>query len=285
MVVLKKVKTFAELVKFEHTIFALPFAYLGAFLGKWGWPGWYEFIWITLAMFGARSSAMGFNRVIDRFIDAANPRTNGRPLPQGKMKSSEVVILSILAFGLLVWATYKLSPWHVIYLPIILAILVGYSYTKRFTWACHLVLGIAISFAPLGGWIAVTGEMSKPAFLLAGIVACWIAGFDIIYATQDYDFDKKTGLHSIPVRFGLEKGLLISQGLHLVVIILLVILYLYLPLGRLFLVGISVTAILLIYEHSLVSAHDLSKVNVAFFNINGVISILLFIFTLLDIYL
>ncbi|MFZ5943027.1 MAG: UbiA-like polyprenyltransferase [Bacillota bacterium] len=282
--VFKKVKTFAELVKFEHTIFALPFAYLGAFLAAWGWPGWHTFFWVTMAMFGGRSAAMGFNRVIDRMIDAANPRTKGRPLPQGKIKSSEVVILSVLAFALLLWSTYELSPPHVIYLPIIMFILVGYSYTKRFTWVCHLVLGAAISFAPLGGWIAVTGTMEVPAFILTGVVACWIAGFDIIYAIQDYEFDVKTGLHSIPVRFGIKRALYFSRTLHFIVVILLITLYYYLPVSWIFAAGVLATAVLLTYEHSLVSAYDLSKINVAFFNVNGIISVLLFFFAVIDIY-
>jgi len=280
--VVKKVKTFAELVKFEHTIFALPFAYMGAFLGAQGWPGWHNFIWITLAMFGARSAAMGFNRAIDRVVDARNPRTKGRPLPQGKMKPLEVIILSLLALGLLIWATYELSSIHMVYLPLIMVFLIGYSYTKRFTWACHFVLGIAISFAPLGGWIGVTGKMEAPGFILAGVVLCWITGFDIIYATLDYEFDKKEGLYSIPVHFGLRKALLFSKGLHILVIILLFFLYYYLPLGWTYAAGILLIGVLLWYEHSLVSPNDLSRVDVAFFNVNGIISVLLFTFTLAD---
>ncbi|MBZ4653005.1 MAG: 4-hydroxybenzoate polyprenyltransferase [Peptococcaceae bacterium] len=280
-----KAKTFAELVKFEHTIFALPFAYMGALLAKKALPTWLQFIWITLAMVGARSAAMGLNRVIDRYIDKENPRTANRHLPRGLISVWEVMVFVVLSFLLLIYATYRLSPRHLIYLPVIILILTGYSYTKRFTWLCHLVLGIAIGFAPMGGWIGVTQSMQLETFILGLVVAFWIAGFDIIYATQDLEFDRQYGLYSMPVTFGLKKALFVAKLFHVVVVLLLVSLYSLLDLGWWYLAGVFVTNLLLHYEHSIISPQDLSRVNVAFFNINGLISIQLLVFTLLDVLL
>ncbi|MBZ4687868.1 MAG: 4-hydroxybenzoate polyprenyltransferase [Clostridia bacterium] len=281
--VLKKVKTFAELVKFEHTVFALPFAYTSAFLAAGGVPAVPKLFWITVAMVGARSAAMGFNRLIDRAIDAKNPRTAGRHLPRGKISIREVLIFNLLAVLLLTVSVLQLSPGHIIYLPFILGILVGYSYTKRFTPYCHLVLGLAISFAPLGGWIAISQKSSLSALLLAATVGAWVAGFDIIYAMQDIDFDRAHGLHSLPADFGVKTALWWSRSLHILSVLFLLLIYKVLSLGVPYLLGVVIVAGLLGYEHALVSPRDFSKVNVAFFNVNGIISMIIFCFTLLDI--
>lgn len=280
---LNKAKTFAELVKFEHTIFALPFAYIGAFLGSGGFPGWPELGWITLAMVGARSAAMGLNRIIDRTVDAKNPRTKERPLPKGLLTVKESMLFVLISFALLFYAVSVLSPRHIVYLPLIVAVLVVYSYTKRFTYLCHLVLGVAIGFAPLGGWVAVTKQVDPESLLLLAVVAFWVAGFDIIYATQDLEFDRENNLHSIPARFGLPAALLTARLMHAMVVIMLIILYYILHLGWYYLAGTAVTALLLHYEHSIISPADLSRLGVAFFNVNSLISVQLFIFVLIDV--
>ncbi|WP_227767675.1 UbiA-like polyprenyltransferase [Zhaonella formicivorans] len=280
--VLKQTKTFAELVKFEHSIFALPFAYTGSFLAAGGFPGFWKFAWITIAMVGARSAAMGFNRLIDRVIDAKNPRTADRHLPRGLISPRQVLIFSLAGFGALGMAIWQLSPRHMIYLPLLVFILICYSYTKRFTPYCHLVLGLAIAFAPLGGWIAVRQQSSLAALLLSATVGSWVAGFDIIYAIQDIDFDRSYGVHSIPADYGINAALWWSRGLHSLSVLFLVMIYKLLPLGFLYLVGIIMAAGLLCYEHLLISPRDFSRINVAFFNVNGLISMIVFVFTLLD---
>jgi len=278
----KKVKVFAELVKFEHTIFALPFAYAGAILGARGIPSASEILLITLAMVGARSAAMGFNRLIDWEIDRLNPRTKDRPLPRGLIGGVEVLVFSLLSLGLLIGAAWLLDPLAVKFLPLVVPLLVLYPYTKRFTWLCHFWLGAAQFFAPFGAWLAVSGEIELPAVLLGATVGLWVAGFDIIYATLDLDFDRQHGLYSLPAAFGLEKALLISRCVHLLVVGLLLGVYLTADLGLIFLFGVVLAAILLFYEHSLVSPQDLSKVDAAFFNVNGYISVILFAAVLLD---
>jgi len=279
-----KVKNFAQLVKIEHSIFALPFAYMGAILARQGFPNWSQFFWITLAMVCARSAAMGLNRVIDRAIDAANPRTAQRHLPRGVLSVTEVMVFVVLASLLFTYTVYVLSPAHLVYVPAILFVLAGYSYTKRFTWLSHLVLGLAIGLAPVGGWIAVTRRVEPDALLLGTVVALWIAGFDIIYAAQDLEFDRSYGLYSMPANLGLGTALNIAKLLHAgSLLILLVILY-RLSLGWWFAAGSLICGLLLYYEHSLVSPNDLSKVDKAFFNVNGIISIQLLFFTLLEIF-
>jgi 4-hydroxybenzoate polyprenyltransferase len=291
MVLIKnKAKTFAELVKFEHTVFALPFAYLGAILALQGQvgqalPTFNQVFWITVAMVGARSAAMGMNRLIDHELDRANPRTAGRHLPRGLVSVREVRTFIVGAISVFVFSVYRLSPGHVVYVPVILLLMIGYSYTKRVTCLSHVVLGFVIGFAPLGGWLAVKHKMELPAVLLGLLVALWIAGFDIIYATLDYDFDKKYGLYSLPVTLGLKKALAVAAVFHVVVAALLFALRFLLGLGLWYLTGVFVTALLLYYEHTLVPPHDLSRVNTAFFNVNGLISIQLFVFTVLDIIL
>ncbi len=280
-----KVRTFAGLVKFEHTVFALPFAYLGAVLGIRGLPAWEQLFWMTMAMVGARSAAMGLNRLIDRELDQANPRTAGRHLPHGLVSIREVKTFIVGALLLFTLSVYRLSPGHVVYIPLIALLMIGYSYTKRFTCLSHIVLGLVIGLAPLGGWISVTQKIELPAVLLGLTVALWIAGFDIIYATLDYDFDKGYGLHSLPVARGLRSALFISAVFHFIVAVLLVTLYFLLNLGSWYLTGVILSVLLLYYQHALVLPHDLSRVNTAFFNVNGLLSIQLLVFTALDIFL
>jgi len=271
-----KLKKLAGLIKLEHTIFALPFAYMGTFLAARSWPAGIKLFWITVAMVGARSAAMALNRLIDRQIDARNPRTAGRHLPQGLVSSKEVLYLIIVSLGILMLAAWRLNPLCVKLSPLLL-VLVLYPYTKRFTWGSHFVLGMALSFAPMGGWIAVTGSIQPATLLLGLIVGLWVAGFDIIYATLDYDFDRREGLYSIPVKFGIKKALLMARLLHAATVVLLFGLGVYLHLGYLYMAGVLITAVLLHYEHFLVAPEDLSKVNLAFFSINGTVSIVMFI--------
>lgn len=283
---MKKLKIILEMIKFEHTIFALPFAYLGAVLGSFvvtgDLPSWSQIFWITLAMVGARSAAMALNRLIDRVMDARNPRTKARAIPAGLLSVFEVLLFVIGSFALLILSAYMLNPLAVKLLPIAVFFLVVYSYTKRFTWACHFVLGIAIGLAPLGGWVGATGTLPWEAFILFLAVALWTAGFDIIYATQDSEFDHKNKLYSIPSYFGISKALIISKTCHVLAVLFLFILFLITPLSWVYLLGSLIAAGILVYEHSLVKADDLSKVDIAFFTMNGILSILVFLFTLGD---
>lgn len=288
-----KVKVFLEMIKFEHTIFALPFAYMGAFLAVKYMPGsshsvmptaW-QFIFITLAMIGARTAAMSLNRLIDRHIDALNPRTSGRAIPAGALGIVEVWLYTILSFAVLIFSALQLSPLAAKLLPIAVIALLGYSYTKRFTWLCHVALGIAIGIAPMGSWVAITNSLDLPAWLLGLAVAFWIAGFDIIYACQDFEFDKKNGVYSIPARFGIKKALYISSAFHVVAAVLLLVLGLQLNLGLIYFIGFVIAVAILYYEHTLVKPHDLSKLDMAFMNMNGYLSTLMFVFTLGELYL
>ncbi|WP_126427307.1 UbiA-like polyprenyltransferase [Brevibacillus marinus] len=284
--VLRKLGIILEMIKFEHTIFALPFAFMGAVLGsivvEGAWPTWGEMFWVTVAMVGARSAAMSLNRLIDRYIDARNPRTANRALPAGLLSVGEVILFIIVSFAMLFLAAFQLNDLAVKLLPLAVFVLILYSYTKRFTWACHFVLGVAIGFGPLGGWIATTGQVDGAALLLFVTVMLWTAGFDIIYACQDAEFDQKEGLYSIPSRFGIANALLISRGCHLLTVVGLFALYRQAALSLWFLLGVILAALILIYEHSLVKPTDLSKLNVAFFAMNGILSVVVFTFTLLD---
>lgn len=287
--IVKRVKDFSEMIKFEHTIFALPFAYMGAFLAKGGFPSLVQMLWITLAMVGARTAAMSLNRLIDRYIDAKNPRTANRALPKGLLSVAEVWIYVALSWLLLLVAAWNLNPLHqpvpltVKLMPLVVFVLTIYSYTKRFTWACHLVLGLSLGLAPIGSWVGITGTLDLPAILLCLAVLTWSAGFDVIYACQDYEFDKGAGLHSIPSAFGIRKSLIISKTLHVLAIVFLVSTGYVLNMGYLYWLGVLVATGILIYEHSLVSADDMSKLDVAFFSMNGILSVLVFVFTLADI--
>lgn len=278
-----KIRTYAELVKFEHTVFALPFAYLGAVLAGKALPGVRTVFWITLALASARSAAMGLNRLIDRNIDAANPRTANRHLPRGLIGVGEVKFFIFLSMAVFICCVYILSPFHLVFTPLIILFLAGYSYTKRFTCLSHLVLGITDGFAPLGGWIAVAQKIEAPAILLGSAVAFWIAGFDIFYALLDLDFDREAGLYSIPALLGVRKALLIAKILHLATGALLLVIFFVLDLGYWYLTGVVISIILLWYENSLIIPGDLKRINTAFFNVNGIISTVLLAFSVLDV--
>ncbi|MDV2884323.1 UbiA-like polyprenyltransferase [Alkalihalophilus pseudofirmus] len=287
--VVRKLKIILEMIKFEHTVFALPFAYFGAILGSFivneTWPTLMQWVWITVAMVGARSAAMSLNRVIDEKIDKYNPRTADRAIPAGLISKIEVMFFIIISFAMLIYAAFQLNQLAVYLLPLAVFFLVIYSYTKRFTWACHLILGITIALAPLGGWVAVTGSVSFEAFVLFTAVALWTAGFDVIYATQDADYDRERGLYSIPSRFGIRKALILAKLFHVISFAAFFLLFLITPLSWLYLIGVIIAGLIMIYEHSLVSADDLSKVGVAFFTMNGILSLVMFIFTVGDVWL
>jgi len=276
---LGKLRTFLEAIKFEHTVFALPFAYLGMLLAAGGAPTLAQFFWITVAMGAARTLAMALNRLIDREIDARNPRTAGRALPRRLISAPEMALFAALAGVVLVVAAWQLNPLCVQLLPGAVVVLVGYSYTKRFTWMSHAVLGLADALAPIGGWIAVTGSLAPEALLLGFAVGIWIAGFDVLYACQDVDFDRANGLHSIPARFGIPVALNVAKAAHVLTVLALVLLGLALGLGVLYWAGVVAAAGLLIYEHSLLKPDDLSRLDMAFFNINGYIAVVLFLAT------
>lgn len=284
---MSKIRLFLGMIKFEHTIFALPYAYIGMVMASYyktgAWPGWGTFLWITLAMIGARSAAMGLNRVIDAAIDAKNPRTANREIPSGAIKSLEAWLFILASFVLLGVSAWMLNPLCFKLLPLAVFVLVLYPYCKRFTWACHLVLGVADSFAPLGGWLAVTGHFDVPGLLLAGAVAVWIAAFDIIYACQDVDFDREHGLYSIPSRFGITAGLWISRLMHIATIVLFALVPLYVHLGIFYWIGVAAVACLLWYEHRIISPKDMSKIDIAFFTVNSYVASVAFVFTFADI--
>jgi 4-hydroxybenzoate polyprenyltransferase len=266
-------RRFVSLVKLEHTVFALPYAYTGAILALGEVPSAPQLFWITVAMVGARSLAMALNRLIDAAIDARNPRTARREIPAGLLSRGNVAafaLASLIVFLIAVWQLAPVTRWL---WPIPVAGFVIYPYLKRFTWLCHPFLGVVDGLAPVGGWVAVTNHVDATAFLLGGAVALWIAGFDIIYATMDLEIDRRQGLHSIPRRFGVATALRITRAFHLASVLLLVWLGLALGLGPLYYLGVAVVATLLAYENSIVSADDLSRVDMAFLTMNGVIAL------------
>lgn len=278
----RRLKAFLAMIKAEHTVFALPFAYLGMLLAvDDGWPTWHQFIWITVAMASARTVAMGANRIIDRSVDAENPRTKSRPLVSGRVSLSTAQAGTLAALGLLGVAAWQLGPLPTMLMPGAVALLVGYSFTKRITWLSHIILGITDGLAPMGAWAAVRGSLltakDVPAWLLLGAVSTWIGGFDLIYACQDVAFDRRTGLHSVPAQFGVATALRLSALSHLVTVVLLLALGVQAQLGWPYWVGMGVVIGLLIYEHRLVQPADLSRIDVAFFNVNSAISITLLI--------
>jgi 4-hydroxybenzoate polyprenyltransferase len=279
---LKKIKIILEMIKFEHTIFALPFAFTGALLAAGGIPAWRTVLWITVAMFGARSAAMGFNRWADRKIDAENPRTKTRALPLKLVTPGQVIVFTAVSSALLLLSARMLNPLSFYLSPLALAIVFFYSYTKRFTYLSHVFLGLGISLAPIGAWVAVTGKIQAPALVLGVAVLFWLLGFDVLYALQDMEFDRKTGLHSIPQRFGIRRSLWISRVSHAVTMAALFWLSVELSLGWFYLTGVFIALCLIVYEHTLVKESDLSKLDLAFFNMNGYISVTVFLFTLLD---
>jgi 4-hydroxybenzoate polyprenyltransferase len=284
---LAKTKVFLEMIKFEHTIFALPFAYVGALLASLmqmnSLPTVAKTIWITLAMVGARTAAMALNRLIDKTIDLKNPRTSMRALPAKLISQRSVLVFIVLSLALLLVAAAQLHPICLYLSPVALFFLITYSYTKRFTWLCHYFLGITIALAPLGGWVALSGDAPWQAYLLFIAVALWIAGFDIFYACQDAEFDRKEGLFSIPSRFGMQTSFWIARITHILSFTCLLLLYFFSPLSWIYLIGLLIAAVLLVYEHSIISPNDLSRLNQAFFMMNGMLSITVFVCTLLDV--
>ena len=278
----EKIALYLKMIKFSHSIFALPFAFTGAILAATGIPSLKQIFWIIIAMVSARSGAMGLNRIIDREIDAANPRTANREIPSGKINVGSAVFFTVLSLTVFVFSAYMLNPLCLKLSPIAVAVLFIYSYTKRFTWLSHIVLGIAISAAPVGAWIAVRGTFNAEILPIAFAVVFWLTGFDVLYALQDIEFDRSHGLHSIPERFGIKDTLIFSRVFHLITCGLLAFTGIIFDLGIFYWIGMAVAGGLFIYEHSLVKANDLSRLDMAFFNMNGYISITVFAFTLLD---
>jgi 4-hydroxybenzoate polyprenyltransferase len=282
MRLIKKLQIVFEMVKIEHTIFALPFALMGAFLAAKGWPRPEQAGWIILAMIGARSAAMAFNRLVDLPFDARNPRTANRALPRKQISKGFVIAFIVISSSVLVFSASRLNRLSLELSPVALAIIFFYSYTKRFTWLAHIFLGISLACAPIGAWIAIRGDITLSPLILGSVVALWVAGFDIIYSCQDVEFDQKEALYSIPKRFGVAGALWISAILHLIMLALLGFLFWKEGLGSISYLGWGIVGLLLAYEHSLVRPKDLSRANAAFFTINGWISVLLFLTTMID---
>ena len=274
-----------EMIKWEHSVFALPFALCGAMLAANGLPAGQQLFWIVVAMVAARSAAMAFNRLADASIDAANPRTRTRALPSGTLTPAFVTSFVIISCGVFVLAASRLNRLAFMLSPVALAVVLLYSYTKRFTRWSHLFLGLALGIAPSAAWIGVRGSFDPRILLLTAAVTFWVGGFDVLYACQDYEFDQQAGLHSIPRYFGVAQSLWIARWFHVVMLMLLICLVFAFGLGKLALAGVIVVALLLGYEHSLVSATNLSKLNAAFFTMNGVISVVFFLFVAGDLLL
>ena len=274
----QKLKMTLAMIKFEHTLFALPFAFLGAILAANGLPTWWQMLWITVAMVGARSAAMTFNRIIDRDIDAANPRTANRELPTGKLSVGFAWVFLYVSIGVFVLASYLLNWLTFALSPVALLFVLGYSYAKRFTSLAHILLGISLAISPSAAWIAVRGALDDAVpILLSLLVLMWTAGFDVLYACQDFEYDRKSGLRSIPARYGIQNSLWIARFFHLQAFVVLVLLYLMTSLGWLALGGVALIGILLVYQHTLVKASDLSRMNAAFFTTNAFVSVILLI--------
>ena len=278
MALIHNVATTLEMIKWEHSVFALPFALCGAMLAAGGIPTGHQLLWIVVAMVAARSAAMAFNRLADATIDAANPRTQMRALPAGTLSRQFVALFTLAACAVFVFAASRLNHLALLLSPVALLVLLSYSYTKRFTRWSHLVLGFALGIAPAAAWIAVRGSLDPRILILTAAVTFWVGGFDVLYACQDCEFDRAYGLHSVPRYIGIPKALMFARLLHLAMIGLLIWLVVAFHLGALAFIGIAAVALLLGYEHSLVSHNDLSKLNAAFFTMNGVISVVFFAF-------
>jgi 4-hydroxybenzoate polyprenyltransferase len=276
-------RRFASLVKLEHTVFALPFAYVGAFLALDQVPRAAEIVWLTLAMVGARSLAMALNRLVDAGIDARNPRTENRELPRGTLAPWQVLVFCAGSLGVFLLAVFNLDPVVRWLWPIPVAMFVVYPYLKRVTWLSHAWLGATLGLAPVGGWVAMTGELPLAAWLLGGAVAAWVAGFDLLYAVFDIEVDRVQGLHSFPARFGIPAAFWAARTLHVATVALLAWAGVELDSGAFYWLGAGAVAALLAYEHAIVSPGDLRRLNTAFFTLNGVISIVFFAFVLLDV--
>ncbi|MFN0119393.1 MAG: UbiA-like polyprenyltransferase [Blastocatellia bacterium] len=283
---LRNLKTTLEMIRIEHTIFALPFAFLGALLAANGLPAARQVLWIVVAMVGARSAAMAFNRLVDAEFDAANPRTAMRAIPAGLLSKRYVTLFTLVSAALFFLAAYMLNQLTLLLSPIALGSVLAYSYMKRFTSLSHLVLGWCLAIAPTGAWVAVRGAIDSPVPLLLSLaVMLWTAGFDIIYACQDYDFDVRSGLHSLPARVGIANALWISRGLHALMFVTLLWVWSLTGLSWIGLLGVLATAMLLIYQHSIVRANDLSRLNAAFFTTNAFVSIILLVTVAADVFL
>ncbi|MCI0452439.1 MAG: putative 4-hydroxybenzoate polyprenyltransferase [Candidatus Latescibacteria bacterium] len=279
---MNSIREFFETIRVEHTVFALPFAYATLFLAGGGWPTASNLIWITVAMVAARTVGMAVNRVIDAEIDARNPRTASRAIPAGRLRSSRALAFSVVALALFVAAVWQLHPVCRKLWPIVIAAMVAYPYAKRVTPYAHLVLGAVYFMVPTSVWLAVTGELSLASVFLGLGAGAWVTGFDIIYACQDVEVDRREGLHSIPADFGVARGLGVAFTLHMGFVACLVIAGSILSAGRPYYIGVLLTTLLLMYEHRLVKPNDLSKVNAAFFTTNGIVSIALFALIALD---
>lgn len=280
-----RISLLLEMIKFSHTVFALPFALMGMVLAARGLPAPSTLGWILVAMVSVRTAAMAWNRIADRKIDARNPRTADRHLPAGTVSLSDAWLLTLGGAGLLLLAAWRLNPLCLRLAPLALAVVFTYPYTKRFTWTCHYVLGLALAAAPLGAWIAVTGAWSWKIVPLALAVLVWVAGFDILYALQDLAFDRAQGLYSLPRRVGKGRALRLAARLHGFLLVLLLVQIPVFDLGIWYLAGLVASAGLLLYEHALVTPYDLSRMDAAFFTMNGVISIVMFAATFFDILL
>ena len=274
-----------DAIKFEHTVFALPFAYIAMVLAAGGWPGGWTLGWVTAAMIGARTCAMATNRVVDRLIDARNPRTAGRHLPTGALAVWELRLFAAAGAALMFLAAFMLNPLCLALAPLALVFLVGYSYTKRFTWTSHWILGFTDGIAAAGGWIAVRGAFDAPAFVLWFTLTVWIAGFDVLYACQDVDVDRAQGLHSVPARFGIAAALVTARVNHAFTAAALALLGWLAGLGFLYWAGWLAVLGLLAYEHALVSPRDLSRLDLAFFNVNGYIAVIVLVAVCAGLYL
>jgi 4-hydroxybenzoate polyprenyltransferase len=281
--VLHNLRVTLEMIKWEHSIFALPFALCGAMLAAGGFPSPHQLLWIIVAMVAARSAAMAFNRWADAAIDAANPRTSSRALPAGNLSAAFVVTFVVVSSAIFILAASQLNRLTLLLSPVALAVLLLYSYTKRVTRWSHLVLGFALGIAPAAAWIAVRGALDPRILLLTAAVTFWVGGFDVLYACQDFDFDCQAGLHSVPRYFGIPAALWVARAFHLIMVLLLVALLISFGLRLWAGVGVLAVIVLLIYEHSLVRADDLSRLNAAFFTMNGVISVLFFVFVAADV--
>lgn len=273
------------MIKWEHSVFALPFALCGAMLAAGGLPTAHQVAWIIVAMVAARSAAMAFNRLADVSIDAANPRTSARALPAGQLTPAFVAAFVVISSAVFVAAAAELNRLALWLSPVALAVLLLYSYTKRFTRWSHLVLGFALGIAPSAAWIAVRGSLDPRILLLTAAVTFWVAGFDVLYACQDFDFDRASGLHSIPRYLGISHALWVARAFHIIMLLLLAAVLLAFGMGKVAIAGVAVVAVLLAYEHSLVSEGDLRKLNAAFFTMNGVISVVFFVFVAGDLLL
>jgi 4-hydroxybenzoate polyprenyltransferase len=272
----------ARLVRLEHTVFALPFAYVGALLSVDGWPGLGTMAWITLAMVGARTLAMSLNRLIDAELDAANPRTSKRELPSGVLTRAQVGAFCVLSLAMYLVAVFQLAPIVRWLWPIPVVLFVTYPYLKRFTWLCHLWLGASLGLAPVGAWVAITGELPWEAWALGGAVCLWVAGFDLFYSLFDREHDRAVGLHSWATRFGVRGVFVGARVMHAGVVALLALAGVGLEVGAWYWLGVCVVAVLLAYEHLIVRPDDLRRLDAAFFTVNGVLSIAFLVFVALD---